>query len=154
MHLTLLTVGKLKSTPLQELENEYTKRLRPYANIDFITIKDGKHGADRELIKEEEGKNLLSKIPSQSFVVVLDEHGKSLTSPAFSQLLDKTATQGYHDFCFVIGGCYGLSSQVIKRANLVLSFSAFTFTHEMVKILLLEQLYRAFTILNNKTYHY
>lgn len=153
MKITILTVGNLKTEALKTLEREYLKRLGPYAKVEMIAVKEGRSALTRDLIKQEEAKNIMAKIPSKSFIVVMDEKGRSFDSVEFSQLLNKTASQGHH-ICFIIGGCYGLAEEVVKAGKLVLSFSAFTFTHEMVKILLLEQLYRSYTILNNKTYHY
>ena len=159
MKITLIYVGKTKSSYFQEAEREYLKRLQPYAKITIITAKEapspyGENEATRGLAKQKEGLEILKQVPKDSFIITLDEHGKSMTSPQFAQFLGKNRDFEGADLTFIIGGTYGLSEAILAKSKLKLSFSGFTFTHEMIRTLLLEQLYRAFTILSGKKYHY
>lgn len=158
-HITIVQVGKTKASYLQEAEKEYIKRLGSDARVEVITVKDIKapknaSPADIHRIKGKEGAQILKSIPPESFLVVLDEQGQQYTSMQFSEVLGKKRDEGAAHITFVIGGCYGLSEELRKRANLLLSFSKFTFTHEMVRSLLYEQLYRSFSLLKGKKYHY
>jgi 23S rRNA (pseudouridine1915-N3)-methyltransferase len=143
LHIQIIQVGKTKEKFFQEAENEFLKRLSRYAKITIDTVAE--KGSD-------DGKKIIKKIRNDSFVIVLDIKGVQHTSEEFAHLLDKIMMTG--KVTFVIGGPHGLSEDVLERADLKLSFSKMTFTHQMIRLFLLEQIYRGFTILEGKTYHY
>lgn len=157
MKITILQIGKTRQPFFQESEQEYLKRLKPYAKVQIITLKEGQGLKDspshKELIKQKEAAQILTSIAPKTFIIVLDERGKNLNSMEFAQFIKEKQNAGASDLTFIIGGAFGLSQEILKHANLQLSFSRFTFTHEMIRTLLLEQLYRAFTIIQGKTYH-
>lgn len=159
MKITILQIGKTKQRFFQETEAEYLKRLQPFVQVKIVTLaeevlQNGSVEAGREKVKFAEAQKILKHIPQDSFVIALDEKGKSLASIQFAEFIQQKQNFGPPHLIFIIGGPYGLAQEILKRADLKLSFSAFTFTHEMIRILLLEQIYRAFTILKGKTYHY
>jgi 23S rRNA (pseudouridine1915-N3)-methyltransferase len=158
MQMQIIQVGKTKQSFFRDGEQEYLKRLQPYTDIKFIQLKelgiDSNSAALREKAQQEEGKAILDKLDNPGFLIVLDELGQQFASPQFAQKIGHIKDFEGGKITFVIGGPFGLSEEVRKRANLILSFSKFTFTHEQIRLLLLEQIYRAFTILANKTYHY
>jgi len=159
MKITIIQVGKTKASSSREIEQEYLKRLKSYAAINVITLKEASTGssansASRELSRLKEGLEILKHIPKDSFIIALDEHGKSMDSVEFARFIGRKRDFEGANVTFLIGGPYGLSQSILTKTNLRLSFSALTFTHEMIRILLLEQLYRAFSILAGKTYHY
>lgn len=154
MKITILSVGKIKKRYTLEWEAELTKRLSPYSKVRFIEIKEEPITANKslEVVKEREAGNIIKKIPERSFVIALDPKGREFQSEEFARKIRKIRMQNSH-LTFIIGGPAGLGEEVLKKANLKLSFSQFTFTHQIMRILLLEQLYRAFCILNNRPYH-
>ena len=159
MKITIIQVGKTKASSSREIEQEYLKRLKPYAAINVITLKEASTGssanpASRELSRQKEGLEILKHIPKDSFIIALDEHGKSMDSVEFARFIGRKRDFEGANVTFLIGGPYGLSQSILTKTNLRLSFSSLTFTHEIIRILLLEQLYRAFSILAGKTYHY
>lgn len=154
--LTLLCIGKLSASWLQDGASDYSGRIRHYLPLTVEELKEDKSGgkkADVQQIRHREGESLLQKIPASAFVVVLDERGKSTGSEDLSRFIGKHMLDGTQEVTFVIGGAYGLSDTVKQRANLTLSLSAMTMTHQMARLLLLEQIYRAMTILRNEPYH-
>ncbi|MDD3052047.1 MAG: 23S rRNA (pseudouridine(1915)-N(3))-methyltransferase RlmH [Candidatus Cloacimonetes bacterium] len=154
MSVKIIAVGKTKQNFVAEAENEYLKRLSAYCTLSVEIVPDVKlTGSNNiEIVKGKEAELLEKRINPQDFIVILDERGEQFTSPVFSQILEKKLTAG--NICFIIGGVYGLADSVKKKANLMLGFSKFTFTHQIIRILLLEQLYRAYTIMKGKKYHY
>lgn len=158
MNIHILTVGKLKEKYLQQGIQEYVKRLGPYAKITMTEIPDEKapdnlSDADVEDVKRIEGDKLLSKITPDTYAIALAILGKQLTSEALAKQLDQLATYGKSKIAFVIGGSHGLSDQVLKRADLQLSFSKMTFPHQLMRLILVEQVYRAFKINRGEPYH-
>lgn len=156
MKLKLLAVGKLSADYLKQGVAEFDKRIRRYLPLEVVEIREEKAGgkkADVAQIKKREGQHLLEKIPADAAVIVLDERGKTVTSEGVSALLEHHMVQGTATLIFVIGGAYGLDEAVRKRADLILSLSAMTLTHQMARLFLLEQIYRGFTILRNEPYH-
>ena len=158
MNITILAVGKLKEKYWQAASAEYTKRLGKYCKIQIVEIKESllpanASPADEEAVKVAEGKDILSKIKSSDYVITLEIEGKSLSSPELAKHIDKLAITGKSNVVFVIGGSLGLSDEVSKRSNFKLSFSAMTFPHQMIRIFLLEQIYRSFKIIKNESYH-
>ena len=155
--ITLLCVGKNKEKALCQLENEYVKRIQPFSKLQVIEVKDESNvhmerDKEAELIKEKEGKRVLEKIRPQDFVILLDLHGKMPDSLTFSNQLESWFMKS-SDLVFVIAGSLGPSSDLVKRANVRWKLSDLTFTHLMTRILVLEQIYRAFMIQNGRSYH-
>lgn len=159
MKITILQIGKTKQSYFQEAEQEYLKRLQPHANINIITLKEASAPYDqnestRGLAKQKEALGLLKHLPKDTYIIALDEHGKSQTSQQFASIILKNRDFEGANITFIIGGPFGLAEQIIKKAHLKLAFSSMTFTHEMIRTILLEQIYRAFTIISGKKYHY
>jgi len=159
MHIQIIQVGKTKNNFIREAEQAYLERLEGFAKVETVTIREShiNESANKQLRSkavEDEGKAILEALPKQSYLIALDERGKSLDSLEFAQLIKKIRDFEGGRITFIIGGPFGLSDHVKSKADLLLSFSSFTFTHEMIRMLLLEQLFRASTILGNKTYHY
>ncbi len=153
MQISIIQIGKDKQAFITEAVNEFKKRLQAYGNVHFITLKESKH-ENSTLAKREEAKEISKHLSPKAFQIFLDEKGQQLTSTDFASELQKVMNQGISDLQFVIGGPYGLDNELKKHADLILSFSKMTFTHQMIRMVLVEQIYRAFTILNNKKYHY
>ena len=158
MNITLITVGKLKEKYLKQAIDEYAKRLSRYCKLDIIELQDEKtpdNASDKEevQIKEKEGRAILSKIKDNSYVVAMDLKGKQLTSEELSSFVEKCGVTGNSNIVFVIGGSLGLSDEVIRRADYKLCFSKMTFPHQLFRVMLLEQVYRAFRIMKNEPYH-
>lgn len=159
MKITIIQIGKTKQSFFQQSEAEYQKRLQTYTDLQIISlsehpIDDSSNQRLREQAKQKEADAILKALPKDFFTIVLDEKGQSFDSPKFAQKLGQLRDFEGGKVCFIIGGPFGLSPEIKKQARLILSFSSLTFTHEIIRTLLLEQLYRAFTILQNKTYHY
>jgi len=156
MKIRIIQVGKTSEKYISEAANEYLKRLRPYADIEIVTIRDqgnAKSDGEKNVLKKKEAEAIISKIAKTDFIIALDEKGSGMTSVEFAGFIKKLEDSGRH-VCFIVGGVYGLADDIISRADYKLSFSKFTFTHEMIRPLLLEQLYRSYTINGNKRYHY
>jgi 23S rRNA (pseudouridine1915-N3)-methyltransferase len=156
MKITLLVIGKTVSEYLKTGEEEYLKRLKFYGNIEYCVIPAIKNAKSltEEQQKTEEAKLFLSKIEASDFCVLLDEKGKNNTSEAFADFLNERMVSGIKNLVFIVGGAYGFSDQMYQRANQKLSLSQMTFSHQMVRLIFLEQLYRAFTILKGEPYHH
>lgn len=155
--ITLLCIGKNKEKALCQLENEYVKRIQLFSKLQVIEVKDESNvhmerDKEAELIKEKEGKRVLEKIRPQDFVILLDLHGKMPDSISFSNQLESWFMKS-SDLVFVIAGSLGPSSDLVKRADYRWKLSDLTFTHLMTRILVLEQIYRAFMIQNGRSYH-
>jgi 23S rRNA (pseudouridine1915-N3)-methyltransferase len=155
LKLRLLCVGKTSEAYLREGMEQYQSRIRRYLPFSLTETKEEKGGkkTDPQVVREREGDRLLEKIPPDAFVVVLDERGKMLDSHGMAALFDNQRVLGASELVWVIGGAYGLSDSVKKRGDLLLSLSAMTFTHQMVRLFLLEQIYRGLTIWRNEPYH-
>ncbi|WP_088104578.1 23S rRNA (pseudouridine(1915)-N(3))-methyltransferase RlmH [Halalkalibacter urbisdiaboli] len=158
MNISIITVGKLKEKYLKQGITEYTKRLSAYAKMDIIEVPDEKapenlSEADMQQIKQKEGERILSKIGADTHVIALAIEGNMLTSEQLAANLDKLATYGKSKVAFIIGGSLGLSDEVMKRADDTLSFSKMTFPHQLMRLVLLEQVYRAFRINRGEPYH-
>ena len=149
LHINIIQVGKTKDSYFREAESEYLKRLSRYAKISVETIEEDKKGDDRVKAMKREGESIMKKLREDAFVVALEIGGKSYSSEEFASFLKESGK-----VTFVIGGPYGLSEEVLNRANVKLSFSKMTFTHQMIRVILLEQVYRGCTILEGKKYHY
>ena len=154
MKLELLFLGKTKDLFLADGIDEYSKRLKHYTNLSLTFLKSKKNtGQNEEKIKESEGEILLSNTPPGAFVVALDAGGKQFSSEEMAILLSDWEGRGLKQVNFIIGGPLGLSDRVKSEAHLLLSLSRMTFTHDMVRMFLLEQLYRAYTIKAGEKYH-
>lgn len=156
--LTFLVVGRLKETYLSEALAEYGKRLSRFAHIEWIEIEDERipdspSEAEKMAVLDAEGKRILSKIPKDAYIVTLEIEGREMTSPEFADFLDRLGIYGTSRVAFVIGGSLGLSGEVKKRSQTALSFSRMTFPHQLMRVILAEQVYRAFSILNHTEYH-
>ena len=158
MKIKLVTVGKLKEKYLKDGIAEYSKRISRFATVEMIELADEKtpdraSDSENEKILDLEGNRILSKIGDREFVVVLAIEGKTLSSEEFSKQLEQASINGYSTLTFVIGGSLGLSPQVKNRANLSLSFGRLTLPHQLMRLVLVEQIYRAFTIQQGSPYH-
>ncbi|WP_214828894.1 23S rRNA (pseudouridine(1915)-N(3))-methyltransferase RlmH [Exiguobacterium algae] len=158
MNISIITVGKLKEKYLKQGIAEYTKRLSAYAKVQEIEVPDEKapehlSEADMLLVKQKEGERILAKLSPDTHVIALAIQGKQRTSEEFARELDQLATYGKSKIAFVIGGSLGLSDDVMKRANDTISFSKMTFPHQLMKLVLCEQIYRAYRINRNEPYH-
>lgn len=154
MQLELLFLGKTKDSFLSRGIDEYFSRLKHYVQVSIKILKvKGAGNSNDSVLKEQEGKVLLGNISAGAFKVVLDPRGGQYTSEEVAQLLDRWEQQGVKKINFIIGGALGLSDAVLREADLVLSLSKMTFTHDMTRLFLLEQLYRAYTIKAGEKYH-
>lgn len=158
MKVRIIAVGKLKEKYLKQGIDEYAKRLGKYCKFEIIEVSDEKapetlSEAEMLQIKEKEGQKILAKIGDQDFVYALAINGKDYTSEEFAASLDKVTTQGQSTINFVIGGSLGLSDEVIKRADQQISFGRVTYPHQLMRLILSEQIYRCFRIVHGHTYH-
>lgn len=156
MNIKLLCIGKTDDKQLQSLVENYSKRLNHYIkySIEIIPdIKNVKHLSEKEQ-KQKEGDLILSKIGSYDHLILFDEKGKTFTSVDFSKFLQKKMNSGIKTLVFVIGGPYGFSEEVYRKSQGKVSLSAMTFSHQMVRLFITEQLYRGFTILKGEPYHH
>ena len=158
MKITLVTVGKIKERYLEDAIGEYSKRLSRYCKLEIVQLADEKtpDGASEALerqIKEREGRRILSNIIDGAYVIALAIEGQMLSSEELSVKIQKLGVNGAGHLIFVIGGSLGLSEEVMKRADYALSFSRMTFPHQLMRVVLLEQIYRSFRIAAGEPYH-
>ena len=158
MNIRIIAVGKLKEKYWRDAVAEYTKRLGAYCSIDITEIKESQlranpSAADEEAVKTAEGEDILRHISKGDYVITLEIKGKKLSSEQLAEKIDGLGLSGKSTIDFVIGGSLGLSPTVSNRADFKLSFSAMTFPHQMMRVILLEQIYRSFKINRNETYH-
>ncbi|MDT0559194.1 23S rRNA (pseudouridine(1915)-N(3))-methyltransferase RlmH [Ichthyenterobacterium sp. W332] len=156
MQITLLTIGKTDNTQLNKLIEDYKKRLVHYIKFEFEIIPDIKNSKNlsEALQKQKEGEQILAKVSKSDRLILLDENGKQFDSITFSNYLQKHMNSGLKNLIFVIGGPYGFSDALYQRSDGKLSLSKMTFSHQMVRLFFIEQLYRGFTILRNEPYHH
>ena len=157
MKIKIYCIGKIKEQYLKDGINEYLKRISPYSNIEIVEVidskvKDNPNKADIEKAKNEEGEKVL-RLLKNDYLIGLDLNKSEFTSEEFASFIQKKMVEGGSSISFVIGGSYGLSDDLKKRCNTSISLSKLTFLHQMTRLILLEQIYRAFKILNNETYH-
>ena len=157
MKIKIYCIGKIKEQYLKDGINEYLKRILPYSNIEIVEVNDSKvkdnpNQSDIEKAKNEEGERVL-KLLKNDYLIGLDMNKQEFKSEEFAVFLDKKLVEGGSNISFVIGGSYGLSEALKNRCNTSISLSKMTFLHQMTRLILLEQIYRAFKILNNETYH-
>ena len=155
MHIKILAIGKIREKYLQEAQKEYEKRLSRFCTLEIIELQ-AEEILDESLsekYKKLEGERILKHIKDNSFIITLEIKGKSFSSEALAQEIKSISAQGHNEILFIIGGANGLDIEVSKRADLKLSFSKMTFTHQLMRIILLEQIYRCFKINANESYH-
>lgn len=158
MNISVISVGKIKEKYLKLGIEEFSKRLSKYSKLEFIELDDEKcpenlSEKDMLLVKQKEGNKILSKIKNNSYVICLCIDGKNLSSEELASKIKSLGVSGKSHITFVIGGSLGLSDEVLKKADFKLSFSKMTFPHQLMKLILLEQVYRSFRINNNEPYH-
>ena len=158
MRITLLTVGKIKEKYLKEAISEYSKRLSRYCRLEIIEVSDEKTPEQasqtvEEQIREKEGERLLKQIRDDMYVITLEIQGKMLSSEELAAKMEDLGIQGKSHIAFVIGGSIGLGREVVKRSDYALSFSKMTFPHQLMRVILLEQVYRGYRIINGEPYH-
>ena len=158
MKITLLTVGKIKEKFLRDAIAEYSKRLSKYCKLEIIEVADEKtpdHASEvvEKSIRDKEGERLMRYIRDDDYVITLEIGGKMLDSVAFSRQLENLGIRGQSHIRFVIGGSIGLGDALVKRSDYALSFSKMTFPHQLMRVILLEQIYRSYRIMTNQPYH-
>lgn len=157
MKISIVCIGKIKEKFYKDAIKEYEKRLSAYSKLNIIEINDEKvkveNDSEIKIAMEKEGRNILSKIKDGQFVVTLEILGKNLSSEELASKMNSLALQGNSDVVFIIGGSYGLSDEVKRRSDLALSFSKMTFPHQLMRVVLVEQIYRAFKIIKKEPYH-
>lgn len=158
MKITIVCAGKLKEKYLRDGIAEYEKRLRPYADLRTIEIieermRDRPSPAEKDEVLRREGERLSSQIPQGAYLIVLDVGGEEMSSEKFSAQIDRLMLMGESHIAFLIGGPFGLSDELRQRADLRLSFSQFTLPHQLIRLFLMEQIYRSFKISHHEPYH-
>lgn len=158
MRVTALTVGKIKETYLKEALKEYAKRLSKYCKLEIVEVADEKtpdflDGAQGELVLKKEGERLLKCLPRDAYVITLEISGQQLTSEQFARKIDSLAVGGVSHIAFVIGGSLGLGRNILEKSDYSLSFSKMTFPHQLMRVILLEQIYRGYRIIKGEPYH-
>ena len=159
MRFYVICIGKLKDTYLRDGIAEFVKRMRPYGGITITELNESKIGdkqsdADRKQVVIEEGERLLKNVPKNAYTVLLDVYGKTMSSEDLAKTVAKLEVDGVSDMAFIVGGAFGVSDELRRSVNYKLSFSPMTFTHQMVRLLLVEQIYRASKINRNEPYHW
>ncbi|NLV88902.1 MAG: 23S rRNA (pseudouridine(1915)-N(3))-methyltransferase RlmH [Tissierellia bacterium] len=158
MNISIIAVGKIKEKYIQEGIKEFRKRLSRYCSLDIIEVDDERapenlSQKEMEMVKAKEGDKILAKIPQNSFIISLEIKGKQISSEELSKKMEDLMIDGINHITFIIGGSLGLSDEVINRSNYKLSFSKMTFPHQLMRLILLEQIYRGFKIMKNEPYH-
>ena len=156
MKINLIVVGKTKSHYLQDGETDYTKRLKHYCKFSELIIPDIKNAGNhsKKELKKKEGRLILDSLKNSDYVILLDDKGITLSSIEFSEFLNQKMVSSANELVFIIGGAFGFSQSIYERANTKYSLSKMTFSHQMVRLIFKEQLYRAFTILKREKYHH
>lgn len=158
MKITLITVGKIKEKYLRDAIGEYSKRLGRYCKLEVVEVADEKTPDNasetvENQIRQKEAERILKHIKDDSYVITLEINGKMLDSPGLAEKIENLGTKGESHLTFVIGGSIGLGEEVLKRSDFGLSFSKMTFPHQLMRVILLEQIYRSFRIINGEPYH-
>ena len=158
MKITVLTVGKIKEKYLRDAIVEYTKRLSRYCKLEIIEVADEKTPDNasenaEEMIRQKEAERLLKYIREDAYLITLEIGGKQLTSEKFSEKIEKLGIQGTSHIIFVIGGSIGIGKAVLEKSDYALSFSKMTFPHQLMRVILLEQIYRGYRIMSGEPYH-
>lgn len=158
MKISIITVGKIKEKFLKDAIAEYSKRLGKYCKLEIIEVADEKTPDNasevvEDLIRAKEGERILKQVKEDSFVITLEINGKQLTSEELAHKIDSLGIQGQSHLTFIIGGSIGLGREVLARSNYALSFSKMTFPHQLMRVILLEQIYRSYRIIHGEPYH-
>ncbi|QQY79727.1 23S rRNA (pseudouridine1915-N3)-methyltransferase [Keratinibaculum paraultunense] len=158
MKIRVIAVGKIKEKYIRDGINEYLKRLSRYCSVEIIEVEDEKTqenltNREIDIIKDKEGKRILSKISPNSHIISLVIEGKQMSSEELANKIEDLMIEGVNNLTFIIGGSLGLSREVIEKSNLKLSFSKMTFPHQLMRMVLLEQIYRSFRIIRGEPYH-
>ncbi|MFW6271257.1 MAG: 23S rRNA (pseudouridine(1915)-N(3))-methyltransferase RlmH [Bacillota bacterium] len=158
MEINIIAVGKIRENYIQSGIEDFNQRLQRFCDINMIEIKSEKirqnlTGAQIEEVKKKEGKNILEAIPEDNYIITLSVQGKPMTSEGLAKSLKNLRTKGKQKISFVVGGSLGLSDEVMDMSDYTLSLSHMTFTHQMIRLILLEQIFRAFKIINGEPYH-
>lgn len=158
MKITLITVGKIKEKYLKDAIAEYSKRLSRYCKLEIVEVADEKtpdNASDtvEDAIRDKEGERILKYIKEDAYVITLEIAGKMLTSEEMAEKIEKLGVQGNSHIIFIIGGSIGLGKEILKRSDYALSFSKMTFPHQLMRVILLEQIYRSYRIMNHEPYH-
>ena len=158
MNIRIIGVGKIKEKHMQEGIKEYLKRLSRYCNLEILEVGDEKapenlSEKEKNIIKNKEGERILSKIPSNSYIISLIIDGKKLSSEELSKKIETLMIDGVDNITFIIGGSLGLSEEIVNKSNFKISFSNMTFPHQLMRMILLEQVYRGFRIMRGEPYH-
>lgn len=158
MNINIIAVGKIKEKYIQMGIDEFKKRLSRYCTLNIYEVSDEKapenlSDKEMEIVKQKEGDRILSKIPLNSYVIALAIEGKSLSSEELSEKIQSLMIDGINNITFIIGGSLGLSKEVLNKSHFKLSFSKMTFPHQLMRLILLEQIYRGFKIMKGETYH-
>lgn len=158
MKITLITVGKIKEKYLEDAIAEYSKRLSRYCKLEIVEVADEKtpdnaSATVEDAIRDKEGERILKYIKEDAYVITLEIAGKMLTSEEMAEKIEKLGVQGTSHIIFIIGGSIGLGREILKRSDYALSFSKMTFPHQLMRVILLEQIYRSYRIINHEPYH-
>lgn len=158
MKITIITVGKIKEKYLKDAIAEYTKRLSKYCKLEIVEVVDEKTPDNasevvEDAIRAKEAERILKYVKDDAYVITLEIQGKQLTSEELADKIDKLGVQGTSHIIFIIGGSIGLGEAVLKKSNYALSFSKMTFPHQLMRVILLEQIYRSYRIINGEPYH-
>ncbi|HZJ99489.1 MAG TPA: 23S rRNA (pseudouridine(1915)-N(3))-methyltransferase RlmH [Tissierellaceae bacterium] len=158
MNIKIIAVGKIKEKYIEEAIKEFSKRLSRYCNLMIIEVDDEKapenlSQKEMDLVKQREGQRILSKIPQNSFVISLEIQGREISSEELSKKMEDIMISGINDITFIIGGSLGLWDEIRNRSDYRLSFSKMTFPHQLMRLILLEQIYRSWKIMKNEPYH-
>ena len=158
MKITLITVGKIKEKYLEDAIAEYSKRLSRYCKLEIVEVADEKtpdnaSATVEDAIRDKEGERILKYIKEDAYVITMEIAGKMLTSEEMAEKIEKLGVQGTSHIIFIIGGSIGLGREILKRSDYALSFSKMTFPHQLMRVILLEQIYRSYRIINHEPYH-
>lgn len=153
MKITIICVGSIKENYLKEAIKEYSKRISKFASLEIIELKDESNKMDEESIKRIEGERIISKLPQNSYVIMCDLGGKLLSSVDLANKISDIYTYNSSNIVFLIGGSLGFSKEVYSYVDFKLCFSNMTFPHQLMRVILLEQIYRSLKIINNESYH-
>ena len=158
MKITIITVGKIKEKYLKDAIAEYTKRLSKYCKLEIVEVADEKTPDNasevvEDSIRAKEAERILKYVKDDAYIITLEIQGKQLTSEELAEKIDKLGIQGTSHIIFIIGGSIGLGEAVLKKSNFALSFSKMTFPHQLMRVILLEQVYRSYRIINGEPYH-
>ena len=158
MKITLITVGKIKEKYLKDAIAEYSKRLSRYCKLEIVEVADEKtpdnaSATVEDALRDKEGERILKYIKEDAYVITLEIAGKMLTSEEMAEKIEKLGVQGTSHIIFIIGGSIGLGREILKRSDYALSFSKMTFPHQLMRVILLEQIYRSYRIINHEPYH-